>query len=283
MRSRLLLFLAFALLPLSGCADALKILDDMTQKTPTAKVDGVGLSGLSLQAVVLDFDIAILNPYSFDLPMLGFDFGLSTGGQPFLNGDLESAWSIPANGSRLVKLPVSVDLLGLVQTVTSLRPGNVVPYDAEIGLKLDVPGAGPLRVPVRTQGKLPIPNVPKVSVASLNWSEISLNRVGGDLKVNLANTNDFPLTLKGLDYGLSLGGRDVASGLNSTGVELGAGGDGALSIPLGFSPLEVGSAIMGVLTGSSADYGMRGNLSVDSPFGPMTLPFTSSGTAPQQR
>jgi len=282
MRARLLL-LFVALLPLSGCAEALQVLDDMSRQAPTAKVDGVGLSGLSLQSVVLDFDVAIANPYSFDLPMLGFDFGLSTGGQPFLNGDLESSWSIPARGSRVVQLPVSVDLLGLVQTVTSLRPGNVVPYDAEIGLKLDVPGAGPMRIPVRTSGRMPIPDVPRVNVSSLDWNEVSLNRVGGDLELGLTNPNDFPLTLAGLDYGFELAGRDVASGFTEAGVEMDAGGAGALTIPLGFSPLEVGSAILNVLTGSSADYGMQGSLTVDSPFGPMELPFTSRGEAPMTR
>lgn len=282
MRARFLALL-LVLLPLAGCAEAMQVLDDMTRQAPTAKVDGVGLSGLSLQSVVLDFDIAIANPYSFDLPLLGFDFGLATGGQAFLNGDLESSWSIPARGSRVVQLPLSVDLLGLVRTVSGLRPGNVVPYDAEIGLKLDVPGAGPMRIPVRTSGEMPIPDVPRVSVASLDWSEVSLNRVGGDLKLAMTNPNDFPLTLKGLDYGFSLAGRDVANGSNEAGVDLASGGEGALTIPLGFSPREVGTAILNVLTGSSAEYGMQGNLTLDSPFGPMQLPFTSQGVAPLTR
>jgi len=72
-------------------------------------------------------------------------------------------------------------------------------------------------------------------------------------------------------------------GVQDAVVDLAAGGEGALSIPLGFSPREVGTAILNVLTGSTADYAMSGSLSLDSPFGPMELPFQSEGVAPLQR
>jgi LEA14-like dessication related protein len=155
----------------------------------------------------------------------------------------------------------------------------VIPYDAEMGLSVDVSGSGPMRLPLRKSGELPIPNLPTVEVSSFHWDTLSLSEVTGNLALDVGNTNEFPFSLRTLDYELSLAGSKVADGLNSEGLELAAGGGGTLTIPLSFSPASAGFALVNMLRGAEADYSILGNLAIETPFGPMELPFDRSGAA----
>jgi LEA14-like dessication related protein len=263
-----------------GCAGVLQTLQDVATMTPSANITGVRLSDIGLHALTLEFDVAIGNPYSFDLPLLEFDFGLKTNSQPFLNGTTQVEGSVPSKGSKTIALPIRVDLLGLVQTVRSVRPGQVIPYDAELGLSLDVSGTGPIRLPLRRSGEMPVPNVPAIQVSSLDWDRLSLSSVSGTLLLDVGNTNEFPFSLKSLDYDLSFANSSVASGENRDGLALEAGQRGALAIPLSFSPSSAGLALLNVLRGDEADYSILGSVAIETPFGPMRLPFDRDGTAP---
>jgi LEA14-like dessication related protein len=268
------------LLSLSGCAGLMQTIQDISLATPTADITGVRLRELGLQSLTLEFDVAIGNPYAFNLPLIDFDFGLSTNGRPFLDGSTKVEGSVPSNGSKTIALPIRVDLLGLVKTIQFIRPGQVIPYEAEMGLNVHVSGTGPIRIPLRKSGEMPVPNVPSIQVSSLNWDQLSLTNVSGTLLLDVGNTNEFPFSLKSLGYDLSLANSSVANGQNHDGLELPAGENGALAIPLSFSPASAGLALLNVLRGDEADYSILGNMSVETPFGPMSIPYEKTGVAP---
>ena len=273
------LSLLIASTSLSGCGAVLNTLQDVVGQTPTASVTNVRLSNLDLRSATLEFEIAVANPYTFDLPLLDFDFGLSTNAQPFMNGSTKVDGSVPAGGSKTLKMPVRVDLVGLVETVRGIRPGQVVPYDAELGLSVDLAGSGPMRLPLRKSGELPVPNVPSVEVSSFQWDQLSLSKVTGNLFLEIGNTNEFPFTLSSLDYDLSIADAQVADGRLSESLELAPGKAGALTIPVSFSPARAGTALFNVLRGSELDYDILGSVALNTPFGALTLPYERSGTA----
>jgi LEA14-like dessication related protein len=149
-----------------------------------------------------------------------------------------------------------------------------------MGLSFDVHGTGPIRLPLRTNGELPVPNVPSIQISSLDWDQLSLSTVSGTLLLDVGNTNEFPFSLKSLDYDLSLASSRVASGENRDGLELAVGQRGTLAIPLSFSPSSAGLALLNVLRKDEADYSILGTVAIETPFGPMALPFEREGTAP---
>jgi LEA14-like dessication related protein len=277
------LFLVVALVAgsVAGCSSVMQTLQDTFEQRPTAKVTATRLSDIDLRSVTMQFDIEVDNPYSFDLPLLNLDFGLSTNGQDFLDGTSEVGGTVPAQGKRTIALPVRVDLVGLIDTVKGLRPGQVIPYDAELGLKVEVTGMGPMRLPLQKSGELPIPDVPSVEVSSLDWDQLSLNTVSGTLLLAIGNTNEFPFSLNSLDYDLSLSNTSVARGENRDALQLEAGESGNLTIPISFSPGVAGLALLNGLRDGETDYSILGRIAIETPFGPMDLPLKKSGAAAQ--
>lgn len=271
-----------ALVLLAGCSVAAIQALDVLDPRPTASVETVRIEDIGLDALTLGFTIDVQNPYSFDLPLVDLQFALRTNGQAFLDGTTEVGGSVPARGHRRVTLPVGVNYRGLMDTAQDIRPGQVVPWTASLGLKVRIHEAD-LLVPVEHSGEMPIPKVPTVDVGSIGWDELSLDAVRGTLELELGNPNDFPFTLSGLDYDLSLADRHVALGEADPGLALEPGASGTLQIPLAFAPTDAGLALLNVLRGDRADYALGGSLRLQTPFGPMDLPFRRTGTVDQTR
>ena len=147
---RLMVALVVAMLcTTTGCAMA----------RPSAEIVGVKLQDVGLAAGTLLFDVKVDNPYGVPLAMSDVDYALSSRGQQFLNGKAESLGTVPAGESRTVGVPVRVDYLKLVNLVQGARPGVTIPYTADMGLSVDVPLVGPLRLPMSRDGELTIPAV----------------------------------------------------------------------------------------------------------------------------
>jgi LEA14-like dessication related protein len=268
----------FAFVP--GCGTVQQTLQDLSAQHPSARVSGVRLADIGLQSLQLIFDVTVENPYSFDLPLLDVDYALATHGRTFLNGSTEVEGKVSARHAHTVELPVRVDLISLVSTITSTSPGHVVPYTAELGLRVDVPGSEPLRFPLRTSGELPVPKAPAVRVSALRWSETSLSKVEGELRLDVENTNTFPFSVTQLRWDLSLSDTPVASGGNRQALPLDPAQVGTLPVGLSFSPLNLGTGLVHVLTDlnrESIDYSIAGIMSVDTAFGSIELPYVQSG------
>lgn len=277
MSPRLLPLLALILLPgLTGCESMNAILAGMDK--PSASITGVRLQNLDLQGVTLVFDVDVKNPYTAPLPLVNIAYGLSTGTTKFLDGQADVQGSVPAKGSKTVQLPATVTFAGLLQTVSTLRPGALVPYTADLGLSVDAPGAGRLTLPMKKQGELPIPTVPSVSLESVNWKNLSLQNAEAVLKLNVVNNNQFPVDLSTIAYGLSLSDTPIISTSLAKSASFPKGGAGTLEIPISIKPSNLGLAAFNMLTGKGAGYAINGNMDVTTPFGPMTLPFEKKGS-----
>lgn len=145
--------LAASLLGAGGC-DALGL------TKPTARVVEVHVQDVSMTSATLLFDVEISNPYSAALPLANVDYALSSGGAEFLSGEANLQGSVPAGNSKVLPVPVRIDFLQLVRVLEGVRPGSTIPYDAELGLSVDAPLAGRIRLPMAKSGELNIPDMP---------------------------------------------------------------------------------------------------------------------------
>lgn len=247
---------------------------------PSARLAGLSLQSIGLSSATFRFDVEVTNPYPVALPLVNLDYNLASQAASFLSGKAELQGSVPAMGSKMVSLPAKISYSELLAALKGVKPGQVVPYTAALGLSVDVPAVGALRLPMEKSGELPVPAVPEVKVVSITWSNVSLDKATGVVRLAVINRNEFPLDLSKIDYALSLGGTEVArSGLAAPVKFAASGGSGAVEIPISFSPKNMGLAALKMLTGSSGGYGLSGAMSVNTPFGPMTLPLEAKGTA----
>ena len=265
-------------LALAGCA----ALQEAAPK-PSARISGVRLAGLSLQKVDLVLDVELANPYAVALPLLDLTYALGSGGNRFLEGSVKPQQSIPARGTATVELPATVAFAPLLKTLQGVRPGTVLPYTVDLAATVDAPLLGRLVLPVSRQGELPIPAVPKIELTALRMESFSLDKVRAVLKVNVTNTNQFALDAGKLGLNLALGGKPVGgTGLQQP-LRLEPGESAGVEMPLEFSPRTMGSAVLEVLRSSRAAFALSGTLEAQTPFGPLELPFKSSGSAPISR
>jgi len=271
---------------LGGCEALTQLTGDLINQLekPSASISGVSFQDFSLADVTMLFDVDVENPYTAALPLADLTYGLSSGGQNLLSGAADISGTIPASGSRTLQVPAKVTFQSLLDLLSNVRPGSLVPYEANLGLSLDNPmGGDAINLPVSHQGELPIPTIPDVSVGGIRVEDLSLSNANLVLDLDVGNTNEFALDLLGFDYGFSLAGAKVASSTLKKGASFEPGGSNRLEIPLSFSPKNLGLAVFNVLSGKGADYSLIGNMEADTPFGRIDLPINSAGNAPLVR
>lgn len=267
-------FLSIACSGLVGCG----ALDALGLSKPSADIVGVSLKDITLSSATLLFDVKVGNPYSVPLPLANLDYSLASEGAAFLSGKSALQGTIPATGSKIVPLPLKVEFMQLLKVLKGVRPGSVVPYDAEMGLSVDAPAVGPMRLPIRKQGKLPVPAPPGVKITNIRWDKLTLDQAGGRAQLQLTNNNSFPVNLSNLRYALSLGGTEVANSSLAKSVAFGAdGGTGTVDIPVSFSPKSLGLAVFRMLMGKGSGYELNGDMNANTDFGPMSLPLKGIG------
>ena len=277
--SRLPLELLLLALPmLCGCASLLKGI-----ARPSARIQDVRLQDITLQGLTLLVDVDVTNPASFPLPLLDAAYDLSSQGTSFLSGTATLQGTVPAGGSKLVTVPLRATYAAVLNVLSGVRPGAIVPLSARLTFSVDAPALGRLELPLRREGELPVPSVPDVRLERIEWSELSLQRATAVLHLGLTNRNSFPIGLRQLDYTLRLDGTQIVTSQASPGVDFGAGASNSIRVPVSFSPLALGAGTYRLLTGSAARYNLQGTLRLGTSFGSMDLPLDTSGDVPLTR
>ena len=266
------------LFALPGCA-LLQSLLGSTPK-PTASITGVRITDFSLNDLTLVFDLAVSNPYQVDLPLVNIDYSLASQSTPFLQGQAPLQGSIPAGQSKTVSLPAKVVFRDLLKALQGVKAGASVPYKGTLGLSVNAPVLGALRLPLEKEGQLPIPAPPEVSVSSVTWQNLSLAGATGLLKMRVRNPNSFAFDVAGLDYDIKLGGFDLAKGGLTNAASLAAGAAQEIGIKVSVSTAQAGLAILQMVKGQSSTYSLGGAIAIGTPFGPLRVPLALTGQVP---
>ena len=127
---------------------------------PGVSVTGANIRDVSLTDATLLFDVKVDNPYTVPLPIGNLDYILSSHGLQFLTGTADLRGTVPAGGSKTLPLPVKINFLKLIKAVKDARPGSTIPYKADMGLSMDTPVLGKIRVPMSKEGEISIPSAP---------------------------------------------------------------------------------------------------------------------------
>jgi LEA14-like dessication related protein len=276
-----LLPLLYVVVLLWGCETVKQVLD--TAPRPSARIVGTHLQNLALDKVHLVFDVEVSNPYSVSLPLVDVSYSLSSSGRAVLQGNVRPEGSIAARGSQIIQIPTVLQFAALAKTLGGIRPGSLLPYEANLTLSVDAPALGPLSLPLSESGEVPIPAVPQVELISFDIASLNVDSVKANAKLRMKNTNEFPLDLSKIGFNLSLGGKEVSRIVFSNTTRLTPGQVATIYVPLSFSPRAFGTGMLGLLRGDKTGYSLTGSLEAGTPFGPLTLPLNSNGTTPIAR
>ena len=141
-------------------------------KKPTARLTGLKFEQVTLDSATLLFDVEIDNHYPAALPLTNFDYSLVTGANKFLSGSTNSQTIVPAKSSKTISLPAKINYIEMLKALKGVRPGSKIPYNAELGLSVDTPALGMIRLPLKKQGELVLPSISGTNIKDI-WNIIN--------------------------------------------------------------------------------------------------------------
>ena len=245
--------------------------------TPSATVVGVNIDDFGLQSLTLKFDIKVTNPNSVRLPLLNMDYALASDGQSFLSGEAKLQGFVPAGGDRVVPLYAKVTYLEVLGVLKKFKLGAVIPYQSEMGLSVDAPIMGKLRLPLKKSGRIPIPAIPSVEMTEIKWDKVTLSHAGGKIRLKLTNRCAFPVKLKDIGFNLVLAETNIGRCGTTDEVDCAPNSPQMVDIGIGISPSDLGLAAFRMLRGKGAGYKINGAMKMGTEFGPLDVPLEKIG------
>ncbi|MDM8514754.1 LEA type 2 family protein [Desulfobacterales bacterium HSG16] len=138
--------------------------------------------------------------------MSKISYDLKINDKKFINGVTDKYLCIDAAGSNVLELPVTFNYLDLFETMMDFIKTDSVAYDLTGSI-----AAGPFVLPYQTDGKFNIPNLPKVSLDQVEISKLFLAGASSLVfNLQIDNANQFDVNIKAFDYGIKLGGSQLA-------------------------------------------------------------------------
>jgi LEA14-like dessication related protein len=167
MRKTIVWMMALASVFFTGC----ETINSLGLSKPTARMTGLKFEDVKLDSATLLFDIEVNNPYPVALPLMNLDYGLSSGAEPFLNGNAELQTTVPAKSKKTVSLPAKINYLNMLRALKGIKPGSKIPYKADLGLSVDAPTLGLIRLPLKKEGEVILPTVSNIEMKDI-WDVI---------------------------------------------------------------------------------------------------------------
>eukprot|EP00252_Welwitschia_mirabilis_P009766 TRINITY_DN2263_c0_g2_i1.p1 TRINITY_DN2263_c0_g2~~TRINITY_DN2263_c0_g2_i1.p1 ORF type:complete len:328 (-),score=51.43 TRINITY_DN2263_c0_g2_i1:441-1424(-) len=244
---------------------------------PSADVTGVHIPHIDLKKVDLVVDVLITNPNPVPIPLVDIDYLVESDGRKLISGLIPDAGTIHAHGSETVKIPMSLIYDDIKSTYEDIKPGSIIPYRIKVSLILDVPVFGRITIPLEKKGEIPVPYKPDIDLEKVRFDHFSFEETSATLHLKLENMNDFDLGVNALDYEICLSDVNIGGAKLEKSTKIEKKGVSYMDLPINFRPKDFGSALWDMMRGRGTGYSMKGNLQVDTPFGPMDLPFSKEG------
>ena len=124
---------------------------------------------------------------------------------------------------------------------------------------------------------------PEVELERVRVREVGVR--GGELELQLGFENPNPFDLRGTEIvlGFDVEGSHVGDVRYADDFSLERGGRTGLALPLRFEWAGVGSALRTALSSGEIPYQMKGQLTIQTPWGAQSVPFTRDGRVPLSR
>ncbi|KAG0581951.1 hypothetical protein M758_3G022800 [Ceratodon purpureus] len=243
---------------------------------PDADISGFNIPVLNTKRAEIIIDVLITNPNPIPIPLVDMIYDISSDGRKLCAGTIPDAGTIHAHGKETVKIPLTLIYKDIVDTFDDIEPGQVLPYLATVTLLIDVPVIGRITIPLEKKGEIPIPHKPDVDLDKIDWDHLSLEETSATLHLTLKNMNKFDIGINSFQYDLQIADVSIGQASLKESTEVKGEGVGSLQVPITFRPKDFGGALWDIMRGRGTGYTMVGAIEVDTPFGPMHLPFSKT-------
>jgi len=140
---------------------------------PTARLVDLKFQDVQLDFATLMFEIEVDNPYPEDLPLVGLNYSLTSGANTFLTATDARPVSVPPNSKEIVSLPDKVVYERLLRSLKG-KAGSTIPYRAELQLWVNAPKIGQIKIPLRNEGSLALPEAVEITVDGKTYDSLDV-------------------------------------------------------------------------------------------------------------
>lgn len=147
-------------------------------------------------------------------------------------------------------------------------------------------GAGPLMLCAVLAGCAALGNAlkdPEVELQQVVVRDVGVRGGSLDLLVGVENPNAFDLRGTEVVLGFDVEGTHVGDVRYDSDFSVNSGGRTTLTLPLRFEWAGVGSALRSALSAGAVPYEMKGQITLQTPWGAQSVPFTRDGRVPLSR
>lgn len=274
LKKTLILLLTALLLQTAACS-ALKQAD--LWKDPKVSLANAKVTALNFEGASLDVVLDVLNPNKFDISYGALEYAVDIEQARLFAGKLDQSGKLGAGKTQQITVPLSFKFADIMSILDQAGGADSLNYGLSGGLYFNIPVAGQVKIPLKTEGTLPMLKKPKVTLAGLDVSKMSVSGAELLLKLGVENPNSFDLGLSGFNYSLGLNGNKVASGKSQQKTSWAAGQSKELAIPIQLSFLDGGMALYNMLRSNELDYSLSFDSVLDSSSLPIIkkLPFST--------
>lgn len=273
------LSLTLAAFGLAACTPMVK--QALDNQRPQVSVVDQHITGLDFERVSIAFGLKVDNPNPIGITLEGLDYDLKLDGHSFLTGKQDKQMQIAASGASRIELPLSMTFKEIKEGLSGLKGKDEVPYELTTGLLIKVPLLGTYRYPVVSQGVMPVPQLPAVSLQNLKVQNLSFTGATLALQLLVDNPNNFSVALNTLDYGLKINGKQWASGHSQTLGNIKEKQKSVISLPVTVSLMDLGAGFSNLLKGGEElNYEIVGKLSASTSnklIGNFDMPLETNG------
>ena len=276
------LILVVALVPGLGACDSLG-------KQPNARITDLRLNNLTADGVTLDVEMEVRNPERFPLRLEGLDYAMiATEEDPAMGPILEGSTrvgkvEVAGRSKARVTTAVLVPFTDVLDVLDAGDAGTIVPWRADLTLDATgtdtaqggTPGSQPqfIRMPMQTSGRLPIFKMPGIMASPFEWTDVGVLSAKGEIRVQVTNTNLFPLDLNRVVYALEIQGARVSSGGVTRGARIAPGATAEIVVPVKISAAKIAAAVYEASRTGGGSARFRGTIDLAADGIPLALPF----------
>ena len=118
---------------------------------------------------------------------------------------------------------------------------------------------------------------PRVKLANIRPESFNLHETVFEVQLRVFNTNDTPLTIKGVESEIEINGKAFAFGVSESDVEIPAYGTDLLPLQVYSSVFDIIKNAAGLSSQNQLNYQIKGKLRLGGSAFPSILPFESEG------
>lgn len=250
-------------------------------KEPAVSFNSADITGISFTDLDLLCKINVANPNAMDIPFPEIGWKLFLNANDFVNGTIKNSTPIKAYGSTIVEVPVSLNYVSVINSVSSLIGATEADYKIATDLKFALPIIGDKIVHLEHEGTIPLFQPPTFTFKGIKTTT-SLTKVDYEASWEIENKNSVAMLVNDLSYNLTVNNSQWTAGSTPKGMVIGPKQKQTVAFSGSLSGVAVVASIVNMLsngTNVTCLCDCNVDIGLDFPgFKNFKYPFSYSGT-----